>query len=82
MLKIEKNIAIPIRQVRRSLYPFKEMKVGDSFFVECSNTGECYKTTSNVLACFRNFKAYHPECKDWKVTTRKNEKGIRCWRFQ
>lgn len=33
MIKIEKNIPIP-PQTRQEFYPWKEMKVGDSFFTD------------------------------------------------
>jgi len=31
MIKIEKNVKMPIFREGRNLYPWKEMKVGDSF---------------------------------------------------
>lgn len=82
MIKIDKKVPIPEHRVRSNKkYPFESMEVGNSFFIECP-LAETYRTTANILSCFRNFKSYHPDKISWRITTRKVEGGIRCWRFE
>lgn len=80
--KIEKNIEIPlIRRGRDSCYPFKDLKIGDSFFVEGDK-----KKAGNVRGCMNWFKSKHgfvfasrfrKENKNGKTII-----GIRIWRIE
>jgi hypothetical protein len=73
---VEKNI--PIRNtyspyVRQKTFPFKDMEVGDSFWIEKSQS-------ANVRSCVAMFiKRAEP---DWKFITRKENDGIRVWRTE
>lgn len=70
MYKIEKGIAITDHN-RKSKYPFKEMKVNDSFFIPCEKEKLNNKRTSLLSSC-RNMKQ--------KFITRAVDGGIRIWR--
>jgi hypothetical protein len=78
--KIEKGIPVPERRFGvGKLYPFDGMKVGDSFFIPCE-TKELQKSLiSNVHASkkHRGEKLAHV-----KITCRKVEGGVRCWRYE
>lgn len=72
MLKIDTHVPLPARidAGRPPLYPFKQMRVGDSVFyqgidaIKLRNAAGVYKT-------------HH---KDWNYATRKENDGIRLWR--
>ena len=72
--KIDSNVEMPpVNTARR--YPFKDMKVGDSF-----SAGEY----SNVLAvsvrsCVNNYISRYGTTE--KFTIRKHEEQVRCWRI-
>lgn len=70
-IKIEKNI--PFKGTASySKYPFKEMEVGDSFFVECDNT---------VIA--RTIYVYRKDGNEAKkFSTKKEKTGRRVWRIE
>lgn len=68
--KIENNIPIPIQ--RYCKYPFKDMIIGDSFFVEGK---------SNALLSIAKYFAKQHKL-DWKFTVRKEENGTRIWRIK
>lgn len=68
--KIDKNIPMPTR--RYSKYPFNEMEVGDSFFVEGK---------SNALLSIAKYFAKSQKL-DWKFTVRKEVNGTRIWRIK
>lgn len=70
--KIEKGIPQPARSGGRySKYPFREMKVGDSFLAE---TSDASVIRSNVAVFSRRNPGY-------KFSTRKEGTGIRVWRI-
>ena len=67
---IEKNIPLPPRQNRASTYPFDDLEVGDSFFIE----GKSAKSFgSTVQAAAKRTGA--------KFTTRAFDDGVRVWRI-
>ena len=79
MIEIEKGIKISdvLNNGRgvgaKSKYPFKDMKIGDSFFVECDKPKT--KKLSSILGCAGR-------CKPMKFTVRQVENGIRTWRIK
>lgn len=67
-MKVDKGIPAP--QPREVVeYPYEQMDVGDSFFVEGG--------TLNRM-CYRNRRA--GEKLGWRFTVRKVEGGVRVWR--
>ena len=75
--KIEKEKRIPSLR-----YPFKDMRVGDSFFVSL-NGRHSYKIAQSILASARFYRRrYNKE--DFRFITRhiKDEDGVRCWRVE
>lgn len=80
--KIEKNIEIPqIGRGRSSRYPFKDLGIGDSFFVEGDK-----KQRGNVRGCMQWFKNKHgllftsrlrEEKRNGKIVV-----GLRVWRIE
>ena len=76
MIKIETDIPIPSNVTRRSKYPFKDMKVGDSFFI--TDKEEPEKTRKKVSAAATMFC----QKKDCKFKTQTFETGVRVWRVE
>ena len=37
--KIEKNVPVPMKRHKSSIFPFAQMEIGDSFFVEADKDG-------------------------------------------
>jgi hypothetical protein len=75
MIKIESNIPIPkiSKKGRQKVYPFDEMNVGDSFFIEG-------RTTSQLSSVANNWsKRYDPKA---KFVVKQENKGVRIWRYQ
>lgn len=73
-IKIESGIAIPVGAGRRGVtkYPFRDMNVGDSFFVATDNP----KKTGNVIAsCAR------PILGKGNFAIHSVEGGVRVWRL-
>ena len=68
MFKIEKNIPIP-EQTRKKKYPFKDMEVGDSIFVE-------KEMISRVYSAARTYGSR----KGLYFSARKEGNGYRIWR--
>lgn len=76
MLDIEKNVPVPPGAGRVGRYPWAEMEVGDSFFVQAIHGKRAQSTigTAGLSWAARN----HP---DRKFTVRKVDGGYRCWRI-
>lgn len=74
-LKIEKNIPIPVR----TIYPFKDMQIGDSFFVSIGNDKPKYNQKQNVYMAMWKFCQKNT---NKKFTTASIDNGIRVWRTQ
>jgi hypothetical protein len=67
--KIESDVPVPVGNTR-SKYPWAEMKVGDSFFVEHGS--------QNVLSTSgRQYGKFH----GGKFSTRREGNGVRVWRI-
>lgn len=75
MIKIEKNIPMPSvgARGRQKTYPFDEMEVGDSFYVED-------RTTSQISSLAYNWKQRHGS--NSKFVVKQEGPGARIWRYQ
>jgi len=73
MFKIDQKVPLPRRKAGRdgSKYPWREMKVGDSFFVQTENAGNLRSLASNTG---RKLNAV--------FTARSVEGGVRVWRVK
>ncbi len=84
MIQIDKDIPIPVRKrafiANRKQwpekYPYREMEVGDSFFIphDAYNSSASLRTT-----------LYHSARRmgnNYKITIKQVEGGVRCWRIQ
>ena len=78
MYEIEKEIELPSVISLRRLYPFKEMEVGDSFFVPL-NGRDSRMVSVAIMGAGRATRM-----KGEKFTTRVNKEkdGVRCWRIE
>lgn len=79
--KIEKDIPLPDRKEKSSIYPFEQMGIGDSF-----EYSEIYSKKIQVRAwsAIRHWKL-HPRNKsfrNWVFATRKVGDSIRIWRVK
>lgn len=72
MYSIEKGIEIPKSQKKNLKYPFRNMEIGDSFFVEKDRRLAAYSIVSQ-------FARQNPPM---KFTTRVVDGGVRVWRIQ
>lgn len=78
-IQIEKDVPIPADDSRRvSKYPFRDMEVGDSFFVACEN-GNPAKA---AIAVRSSAIIWGKRKGHRKFTTRIVEGGVRVWRIQ
>ena len=69
--KIAKKIPIPpSRRGRPPVHPFKEMKVGDSLFLNVPQ--------SSAAGYYKWYVVRY----GWKFTTRKELDGVRIWRIE
>ena len=72
-IKIEKGVPIPdTGSGRPRIYPWAGMKKGDSFFVPTNGRSHELTRTIVIAAARAHFK----------VTTRKENDGIRVWRIE
>ena len=81
-IKIESGIPAP---TGRAGYPFSQMAVGDSFFVECDTFDEAKKTVTSVGASARNYGKKHEGTKFATrtiVDAHEAIEGVRCWRTE
>jgi hypothetical protein len=73
MIKIDKNVAIPI--IERggvAKYPWNKMEIGDSFFIEGA------KTTTSITSAASPYGKRHNK----KFTARAVDGGVRIWRIE
>jgi len=70
IFEIEKGVPIPNIIPSRSIYPFRDMEVGDSFFVKCHKNIYSTVTTHNKRNAPKIF------------TARKEGSGFRVWRIK
>jgi len=77
MIAIDKEIPIPESRKstgRKRIYPFRELEIGDSFFVE---TEEPHHQVKLLLQSVRQSRF-----PDKKFTTRIVNNGVRMWRVE
>jgi hypothetical protein len=67
---IEKNVVIPPARVKRN-YPYREMEIGDSFFVEDDKLSGVCNTNNRMQRLL-----------GWRFTARTEGKGVRVWRTE
>jgi len=77
MIKIDKDIPLS-KFGTRMKYPFRKMEKGDSFFIKTEDDA-CDKgrITTRLHNCARSLNI-----PGYKITTRREENGVRCWRVQ
>lgn len=73
--KIEKGIPVASDGHRRTKYPFAEMDVGDSFFID--NVQLRDRTYESVLGAARGYGHRHNK----KFKQRIENNGVRIWRI-
>ena len=75
--KIEKEKKVPFLR-----YPFKDMDVGNSFFVPLNGRLSCNVASSIINSSSYYKKRYNKN--DFRFITRhiKDEDGVRCWRVE
>jgi len=83
MYKIDKNIPIPPRKHQgnplghRDVYPFAELRPGDSFLIPTDNSPAGNQIARNRAgATFRRSRHAHR----YKIVTRNVKGGVRVWR--
>lgn len=74
MIKIEKGIPLPNKQVRTPKYPFRDMAVGDSFFIKSTHPESARKKVSAAATMFCKIN------EGYKFKTQVFEGGVRTWR--
>ena len=77
MIKIEKGIPVPKNTTRKSKYPFREMKVGDSFFIK--ENEDVKKAQRKMAAVAHMFSKKNSE---YKFKTQAFDTGVRVWRIK
>ena len=76
MIKIEKGVPVPKNITRKAKYPFREMEVGDSFFI--TDKVDAERTRKKVSAAATMFC----QNKDYKFKTQTFDSGVRIWRVE
>ena len=76
MIKIETGVPIPSKQVRTPKYPFRNMKVGDSFFIKSQHAESDRKKVSAAANMFCKLN------EGFKFKTQVFEGGVRTWRVE
>lgn len=78
-IKIEKGIAVKqFNTGKHTHWPFRNMKIGDSFLVPKEEESEKTGNPHPIRAAAAYFAFRNPE---FKFTIRKTEEGLRCWRI-
>lgn len=82
--KIEKNIPIPPRSEKWSQFPFKEMKVGDSFFVKKQQFTSTTLISLRALMWKKTKEYLIDQCSLEKFTfhTDRINQGVRVFKIQ
>jgi hypothetical protein len=75
-IQIEKGVPAPTRQTRTSKYPFRDMKVGDSFFIKSTEPESMRKKLSSASNMFCKLNA------GFKFKTQVFDAGVRIWRVE
>lgn len=75
MYEIEKDVPVPESgacRVRPAKYPFRQLQIGESFFVPVSNGQTTTRLQRTLSSCAARQRV--------KVQTRVVENGVRVWR--
>lgn len=78
MFTIEKNVPIPSgagKRGRAPIYPFRQMEVGDSFFVESEVDSKVQSTLTNAAFSISKSDA------SFRFSVRRVDGGYRVWRI-
>jgi hypothetical protein len=79
-IRIEKGVAMPARHGTKPCpYPFMDMSVGDSFFIETSN-GAAHNIINRLNRHKARFMKENPV--GYKFESRRVPGGVRCWRVK
>ena len=78
--KIEKHVEMP-QPMRRGMYPWKDMEVGDSFYVPFPDHKKRSNLSQVLLRSAKNFTE-KTEPSNKKFSTRRDDTGIRVWRIK
>lgn len=74
-IKIEKGIPIPEGRLGATVkYPYKDMEVGDSFYIAD------YRKGRSSEAAMRQFIKLNKL--NWKIRTKREDTGLRIWRAE
>jgi retron-type reverse transcriptase len=87
MIKIETNVPIPPKKAgihsRDSIYEaVKQMRVGDSFYVEQLDEEDTHKIQSRYLTAFKYLRNHPAKDFNFKFTSRTEGNGVRFWRIE
>ena len=85
MIEIESGIPIPVKGTtrgspiagRKAIYPFRDMAVGDSFFVPVKNGKTPQQTRNGITGTISYHTKTHP---GRRFVSRIVEGGVRFWR--
>ena len=81
MFEIENNVEMPKKCANNgsaAKYPFREMEVGDSFFVPAESAESAHRVQINISSS--SVQMSKREGAGKKFATRKVEGGVRVWR--
>jgi diaminopimelate decarboxylase len=76
-IKIETGVPVPKKATRKSQYPFREMEIGNSFFV--NEKDDVSRIQQKLSAAAAMFCRNNP---DYKFKTQSFTTGVRIWRVQ
>ena len=76
-IKIDRGVPVPTKG-QRCMYPFKDMKVGDSFFIDTKDRDKGNMRNRVQSSSSRFAKMQDPK---QQFCSRQLEGGIRCWRI-
>ena len=76
-IEIESGIPIPIKGSQKTIYPFQDMAVGDSFFVPVKNGKTPAQTRNGITGVISYHTKAHP---GRRFASRIVEGGVRFWR--
>ncbi len=78
MFNIEKNVPVPFKNTPTALYPFRQMEIGDSFFIPLKEGDVMQMLQSRVAATARTVLG--PKKISTRCVTENGVKGLRVWR--
>ena len=81
MTKVDKNIPIPAKNIKKSKddFPFAYMDINDSFLIEETKDNEVALIRGSMLYALKKFNEQNNS--NIRITTRTVPDGIRVWRI-